>query len=131
MRQHSSKYNIFVGSETLPKDRYPGEWLKGRWQECYIKGIPYPFPVPWDTKLPFYNCGILGGQIEYVMAFLQLMKQEFITRIRPDKVSETYCDMPIFNYVLHYLWNKDSILTGPPFHTIFKTNARNGLISHK
>jgi len=131
MKQHGPQYTIFVGSENVPESKFPGTWLQGRWKECYIMGISYPFPVPWNMNLSFYNCGILGGKVENVMAFLQLMKQEFLTRVRPDKTADTYCDMPIFNYVLHYLWHKDSILTGPPFHTIFKSNAGNALISHK
>jgi len=131
MKEQSSKYTIFVGSEILPDSKYPGTWLQGRWQDCYIQGISYPFPQPWDMSLTFYNCGILGGQVEYVMAFLQLMKHEFLTRIRPDKTAYTYCDMPIFNYVLHFLWHNNSILTGPPFHTIFKTYSKNAIIAHK
>jgi len=115
--QHKSKkYNLFTGCER-PWREWVGIWLKMRWEKCYnISVHPYPFPHPWPRDMEFFNTGISGGQVNDYIRFLGLMKEEFDHRII---YKDTYCDMPVFNYVLHFKWDTKRVFRGSPLHSQF------------
>jgi len=109
-------YNLFTGCER-PWREWVGIWLKMRWEKCYnISVHPYPFEHPWPKDWEFFNTGISGGHVEDYIKFLALMKYEFEYRVR---YKDTYCDMPVFNYVLHFKWNTKKVFRGPPLHSRF------------
>ncbi|KAI8837430.1 hypothetical protein BJ741DRAFT_684218 [Chytriomyces cf. hyalinus JEL632] len=110
---------VYAGSEHSD-DGMP--WIDNLWTECTrLRRDPSEYPV-------IYNCGILGGDMQGVIHFLDRMESVM------KQWRHGFCDMIAFMQVIHEYY-QDNVVTGFPLHTQFKSfrNSSNSLafIRHK
>lgn len=106
---------LYVGSEPVITGC---QWLQtnhpaSRYLECFDA---FAFE-------PLLNCGLVGGDRETVLAFLNDMVGEIERMVVSDP--GIVLDMGPFNFVVRTRWN-DRFFTGPKVHTVFKANRDNG-----
>jgi len=102
--------NIYAGSE-----KNPGlKWVNIK-VEVYNKNNKLNFDRN-KIKL-LYNAGILGGNRENILIFLEKMKEKFLNI--DDKYKNSNLNMIVFNDIIYNEINID-IKTGFPLHSVYK-----------
>lgn len=132
LMSNNSQYDLFVGSEY----RNTG-WFRQYYQKCVDGGLPYAWDDLDETqngKLVRYNVGIIGGDKNNIMKFLNR-----ITELMDTVGKAVLADTPCGVLTLHQHFNLNRIFTGMPLHNHFrmasgedKENTRNhSYIVHK
>ena len=86
----------------------------------------YPDFKYWERAI--LNCGVIGGDKDTMLAFLNNVKREInsINPVRSFFKSKPYCvDMAVTTKIAYDMFSKDEIITGEPVHSVYKLNQTN------
>jgi hypothetical protein len=107
---------IYVGSEPhLIGHSIVGDWMRAAYGQVYF------------ADRPTLNCGIVGGQADRLLLFLERWLEEMNQTVKPAPLP---IDMTAFNRLIYR--EKIPYVTGQPLHTNFKKYENAGAaIRHK
>ena len=118
--QSMGQHQLYIGSE----DDGSKSWMQNLWWNCWQESVPDKY---WEK--PFYNPGILGGEMGVMVEFTEGIVKRLEEAVRIEKHKS--CDMQAS-------WTAadrfaTSTFTGYPLHTRYKEYAldEGALIMHK
>lgn len=106
---------IFCGDETKILDN---EWMKAHSEHFRNQIADYSVYEKQFGSETLLNCGIFGGRIEVMQAFIEKLCALHDTHNRNNKTAYTG-DMGAFNYLARTQFNQN-LLHGAPINTVFK-----------
>ncbi len=106
---------IFCGDEPKPLHN---EWMEAHSVHLRTKIAGYAAYEAAFKDSPLLNCGIIGGNIRVIQAFLEKLAG-IHEQFNHDNQTAYTGDMGAFNYLMHTQFN-DLVLHGSPVNTIFK-----------
>ena len=119
--QSMGKPQLYLGSEEVDGSK---PWMQNLWWNCWQESVPDKF---WDR--PFYNPGILGGQMSVMIEFMDAITDRLLDAVRIEKHKS--CDMQAaWTAADRFVTNT---YTGFPLHTKYKQYAldNGALLMHK
>jgi hypothetical protein len=107
--------NIFCGDE--PKPLY-NEWMQAHAQHLRNQITDYADYEKKFADMPLLNCGIIGGQLNGMLSFIQEL---CVIHKQYNSNNQTLYtgDMGAFNYLMRTQYN-NQLIHGSPVNTIFK-----------
>ena len=110
---------IFCGDE--PKTLH-NEWMEAHSAHLRSKIADYAAYEAVFKDAPLLNCGIIGGNIRVMQAFIENLAG-IHEQFNHDNQTAYTGDMGAFNYLMRTQFN-DQVLHGPPVNTVFKGYER-------